>query len=154
MPEGKPMSYFQPDDLLPENLERMVKDSEESLRRLADMTDELDSITGKGKSRSGMVEAVVDNGGRLDRIELEPRAMRLSSAELSEEIVEAVRAAQDSAQRQGEELLAQAMGGDAARFPLDLDALQRQTKDIQDSFSMSVESSLTEIERLTRRNDW
>ncbi|MFI6596337.1 YbaB/EbfC family nucleoid-associated protein [Nonomuraea sp. NPDC050536] len=153
MPEGSPMSYFQPDDLSPENLERMVRDSEESLRRLAGMTDELASVTGKGESRSGLVGAVVDNGGRLDQIELEPRAMRMSSAELSEEIVEAVRAAQDSVQRQSEELLAQAMGSAEAGLP-DMDKLQRQTKDIQDSFALSVENSLAEIDRLTRRNDW
>ncbi|MEU0565506.1 YbaB/EbfC family nucleoid-associated protein [Nonomuraea sp. NPDC005983] len=147
------MTDFRPDDLLPENLERMARESEQSILRLTEMSDELGAITGTGESADQQVRALVDNAGGIQRITIDPRAMRMGSEELADHVTAAVRAAQADAQRQGEEMLANALGSDAARFPLDMDALQRQVNDIQESFSMSIENSLASIDRLTRRSD-
>ncbi|WP_180903191.1 YbaB/EbfC family nucleoid-associated protein [Nonomuraea indica] len=148
------MSYFPSGDLDPANLERLVRESEESVRRLADATAELEAISGTGRSRSELVSAEVDNGGGIRRVAIDPRAMRLGSEELSEQVCEAVRAAQEDVQRQGLELLTLAVGADATRAAVDLDALQRQLQDVQSTFARSVDASAAVVDRISRRPEW
>ncbi|GAA3471599.1 YbaB/EbfC family nucleoid-associated protein [Nonomuraea roseola] len=143
------MSFFDP-----ANFERMARESEESVRRLEEMSQEITSVTGTGESRSGLVVARTDHGGMLDSVRLDPRAMRMGSEELAEELVEAVRAAQQDAQRQGEELLSHALSGEATREPFDLAALQRRLQDIHDTFGQSVDRAYSTVDRLSRRDDW
>lgn len=137
------MSFFDP-----ENLERMARESEESVRRLTEMTKDLASVTGEGESRSGQVVARTDHEGLLESIRLDPRAMRMGSEELGEEIVEAVRAAQRNAQGQAERFLSEALASDATREPFDIGELQRQLEDMQASFRESVNRSHSTIDRL------
>ncbi|MFG3435858.1 YbaB/EbfC family nucleoid-associated protein [Nonomuraea sp. NPDC047897] len=148
------MSYFPTGDLDPANLERLVRQSEESVRRLADATAKLEAISGTGRSRSELVSAEVDNGGGIRRVVIDPRAMRLGSEELSEQVCEAVRAAQDDVQRQSLELVTSAIGDDATRATGDLDALQRELQDIQSSFARSVDASTAAVDRISRRPEW
>ncbi|MFI0450848.1 YbaB/EbfC family nucleoid-associated protein [Actinomadura sp. 6N118] len=52
-------------------------------------------IEGVGLAADGRVRATVVAGGRLKSVDMDPRAMRLASAELGEQIVVAVNAALD-----------------------------------------------------------
>jgi DNA-binding protein YbaB len=77
---------------------------------------------GNGEAADGRVKAVAVTGGRLKSIELDPRMMRLASAELAEHIVTAVNAALA-------DLRAKATAEDAA---IDPEALARHVREVQD----------------------
>jgi DNA-binding protein YbaB len=54
-----------------------------------------EDVRGEGADLDGFVRVVVTAGGRVDRIEVDRRAMRLGSHEMAERIVTAVNAALD-----------------------------------------------------------
>ncbi|MEV7011073.1 YbaB/EbfC family nucleoid-associated protein [Streptosporangium sp. NPDC051022] len=127
---------FDPADFDPEDLERMAGEADRTLRRLAGVQGELGGIRGTGTGADGMIGAVTDGSGRLERIDLNPRVMRLESRALAEELLKAVRAAQDDGERQVRELLGEAMGGmGLPAEPLDLDEIEARLRRSHDSYA-------------------
>ncbi|MEU5876590.1 YbaB/EbfC family nucleoid-associated protein [Spirillospora sp. NPDC047279] len=92
-------------------------------------------VVGVGEAADGRVLATVEAGGRLKSVEMDPRAMRLASAELGEQIVVAVNAALD-------DLRAKAAAA-AADQAVDTDTLGKQVEDIQNQ-------SLRQMELITQ----
>ncbi len=122
---------FDPDHLRPgdlEDLDEIVRRSDETLRRLGDVFGELDAVTGEGFGADGMARALVDATGRIQRITFDPRIARLDTTTIAEAATEAVRAAQDDARRRSEELLSEAAGGEP--LTLDVDRARRQFEEI------------------------
>ncbi|MFF5212394.1 YbaB/EbfC family nucleoid-associated protein [Streptosporangium sp. NPDC000396] len=130
-----------------EDLDRVMRDSEHSLRDLTSAMDGLSEIIGEGESRSGTVSARVDANGRVTEVKINPRGMRLDSETLSEEIVEALQAAQDSHESQMRELVALPLGGEDA-----LETMQRQFQELQDSFAAEISEGIARMERLKNRD--
>jgi DNA-binding protein YbaB len=125
------MTDFNPDHLRLESLEdleEVVRQSEEALTRLGGVHSELAAVTGEGFGADGLARAVVDGVGRIQRITFEPRITRLDSHLIAEAATEAVRAAQEDAQRQNEALLRAATGGEP--LTLDMDQARRQFEEI------------------------
>ncbi|MET8334024.1 YbaB/EbfC family nucleoid-associated protein [Streptosporangium canum] len=125
------MTNFNPDHLRLESLEdleEVVRQSEEALTRLGGVHSELAAVTGEGFGADGLARAVVDGVGRIQRITFEPRITRLDSHQMAEAATEAVRAAQEDAQRQNEELLRAATGGEP--LTLDMDQARRRFEEI------------------------
>jgi DNA-binding protein YbaB len=104
---------FDPDNFELEDFERVAQRSKEAVQRLNGVMEELGAVTGEGAAAGGLVGAVVDGGGRMQQVTLDPRIMRLDSGSIAEAVTEAVRMAQDDAQRKNEELLRTAMGEEA-----------------------------------------
>ncbi|MEO3810483.1 YbaB/EbfC family nucleoid-associated protein [Sphaerisporangium sp. B11E5] len=103
---------FDPERLRPEDFARVAEQSMASVRRLGDAIGALAGLKGEGAAGGGLVSAVVDAGGRLEHVTLDPRALRLDSRSLADAVTEAVRAAQDDARVRGEAVL-----GGAADVP-------------------------------------
>ncbi|GAA2615748.1 YbaB/EbfC family nucleoid-associated protein [Actinomadura fulvescens] len=80
-------------------------------------------VEGAGQAADGRVRATVVAGGRLKSVDLDPRAMRLASAELGEQIVVAVNAALDDLRTKA--------AGAATGESVDTDALGKQVEEIQ-----------------------
>ncbi|MEV7908321.1 YbaB/EbfC family nucleoid-associated protein [Streptomyces anulatus] len=99
---------------------------------------ELGAVTGVGQAADGLIRALVDHGGRLRDVALDPRVMRQDSRALAELITEAVRGAQDDAFRKSQELLASVLGDDA-RNPFDLDALRGRFQAAEEAFARSLD---------------
>lgn len=116
------------EDLRLEDLDAVVRQSEETLRRLGGVFGELETVTGEGTGADGLARALVDGAGRIKEITLEPRIMRLDSQAVAEAVTEAVRAAQEAAGRANEELLRAATGDDP--LPLDMGEARRRFEDI------------------------
>jgi DNA-binding protein YbaB len=81
-------------------IDRMVADTRRLLSQLsADTTDPKQPAEapqrGYGTAADELVKAEVSAGGRLEKVTIESKAMRLDSQTLGEQITEAVRAAQD-----------------------------------------------------------
>ncbi|XVQ10762.1 YbaB/EbfC family nucleoid-associated protein [Spirillospora sp. CA-255316] len=80
-----------------EDLERVVSQADELMKRLSESGDEMADMVGEGESKDGLLRATVDSGGRLKSIEINPRAMRQDSESLAEGLTQAIQAAQDDA---------------------------------------------------------
>ncbi|GAA4940458.1 DNA-binding protein YbaB [Nonomuraea thailandensis] len=135
-------------DFNPDDLDGLLRDSERSLRELTSMIGELQSISGAGESRSGAVTATVDANGRLDQLKLAPRASRMELDELTEEIVQAVRAAQDDQTRRTMALIpvSPQLGN------VSLEEIQHRFDEIQDSFTRDMHERMADLEAIRRRS--
>ncbi|WP_214414279.1 YbaB/EbfC family nucleoid-associated protein [Sphaerisporangium fuscum] len=131
------MFDFDPVNFRVEDLDRVVRQSNEAVRRMTGAFDELRQIKGEGTAADGLIRAVVDGSGKIEQVEIGPRAMRLDSQTIAEAVTEAVREAQEDARRQNEQLLLAATEGESPR--LDLDGLRRQFDAINDDFARTVD---------------
>jgi DNA-binding protein YbaB len=87
--------------------------------------DEAREIRGTAESADGMIRATVAPGSRLESVALDPRAMRMASESLAEEITRTVNAAfADLRERAAE-------AGSGVGAP-DAEALAGQLRDLQD----------------------
>jgi hypothetical protein len=84
--------------------ERLLGDTRRALETLRNgdgaSGDSGEPLRGKGTAVDGKIEAAVASGGHLETLTVDPRLMRLGSAELCERIVEAVNAAMDDLRAQ------------------------------------------------------
>jgi len=105
-------------------------------------------VTGTGESAEGRVRAVATTGGRLARVELDPRALRMPSEELAGHLVTAVNAALDA--------LAQAAAGQAGSAdvaaPVDTAALAEQLRQVQEdgvrrmaAFTQGISAAMAQL---------
>ncbi|GII97049.1 YbaB/EbfC family nucleoid-associated protein [Sinosporangium siamense] len=133
----------------PFDLDRMLSESEQALRRLNEATAELESVVGEGQAADGTIRASVDQGGRLREITLDPRAMRNDSQTLGELVTAAVQVAQDDAAQQVQALLTSTLGDDIGN-PLDLSTMQAQFQAAEDAFSRALAGHSDNLDRLGR----
>ncbi|WP_203968811.1 YbaB/EbfC family nucleoid-associated protein, partial [Sphaerisporangium melleum] len=91
----------------------LEKDAERAARIMAWVEQgqhELESLTGEGEGGDGRIKVTAGSDGRVLDVVITPRAMRLDSRTLAEELLTAVRRAQDDAERKGMALLGEALG--------------------------------------------
>ncbi|MFI6391848.1 YbaB/EbfC family nucleoid-associated protein [Nonomuraea sp. NPDC050540] len=127
------------------DLDDLVRASERGMRELLDAMEGLKEVSGAGESRSGMINAEVGPNGRISRLKIEARAMRLDSAELAEQVVEAVTAAQDELDRATRALLPPGENADPAD-------IMRQFEDLQDGFARESDDRVDRLQRLRTRD--
>ncbi|MFI6900040.1 YbaB/EbfC family nucleoid-associated protein [Nonomuraea sp. NPDC050394] len=127
------------------DLDDLVRASERGMRELLDAMEGLKEASGVGESRSGMINAAVGPDGRISKLKIEARAMRLDSAELAEQVVEAVSAAQEDLDRATRALLPP--GENAG--PADI---MRQFEDLQDGFSRESDDRVDRLQRMRTRD--
>jgi DNA-binding protein YbaB len=135
-------------DFNPDDLDSLLRDSERSLRELTGMIGELQSISGAGESRNGTVTATVDANGRLDQLKLAARASRMELDELTEEIVQAVRAAQDDQARKTMALIPVS----PQLNNISLEEIQRRFDEAQNSFTRDMHERMADLEAIRRRS--
>ncbi|MEV4891572.1 YbaB/EbfC family nucleoid-associated protein [Nonomuraea sp. NPDC055795] len=100
---------FDPANISDQDIDEVARQGERVLAWLEAAQADLDEIVGAGETASGQVKATVDVNGRVLDVTYGSRAMRLSSQELSEETLAAVRSACADAQRQTHDLMREAM---------------------------------------------
>jgi len=76
-----------------EEHESLLREAADRLERLQELSSRLTEIRGEAETADGKVKAVVRQGGALESLVLDPRAMRMASEDLAAAIVEAVAAA-------------------------------------------------------------
>ncbi|MFJ2029248.1 YbaB/EbfC family nucleoid-associated protein [Streptosporangium sp. NPDC087985] len=129
----------------PEDLERMTQDAERTMRRLADVQEELGEIHGRGTGADGLISVVTDGSGHVERVELNPRVMRLDSETLAEELMRTVREAQEDGERKARELLNGALGEmKLPQGPLDVDEIETQLRRSHESFVHDMEGRMSD----------
>ncbi|MFI7130797.1 YbaB/EbfC family nucleoid-associated protein [Nonomuraea sp. NPDC050153] len=131
-----------PGDITNEELERVGREAEQTIKRIAGLQERLAAIRGTGSGADGRIVVNADPSGRIDSIDLHPRVMRLASAELSEELLRAVNAAQDDCARQTSALMAE-IGVGSVMDKAVFEKMERHLTDAHTAF-------LNEIERYGR----
>ncbi|WP_412541353.1 YbaB/EbfC family nucleoid-associated protein [Longispora sp. K20-0274] len=99
-------------------------------------------VEGTGQSADGRVQAVAVAPGTIRSIELDPRLMRLPSAELAEQITQAVNAALDSLRSQA---VAGALPADPALLSEQLAELQTESARTMARFTQTLDEVSTRI---------
>ncbi|TDD21935.1 YbaB/EbfC family DNA-binding protein, partial [Actinomadura sp. KC06] len=75
------------------DFERFQRDMQQQIGDFSKMQETIQAAVGRGEAAEGRIVAEFKSEGGLTKLDLDPRALRLSSAELSEEIRTAVNAA-------------------------------------------------------------
>lgn len=94
-----------------------------------------------------LVKAEVSAGGRLEKLTIESRAMRMDSQTLAEELTKAVRAAQDEALARQGELANQLPMVDEAQLAERLDETQWQATRQLDVFGEALEGVIRKLDQ-------
>ncbi|GAA3078379.1 YbaB/EbfC family nucleoid-associated protein [Streptosporangium carneum] len=104
-------SRINPADIREEDLVRADEQADRVLAWIEEAQAGLDEVTGTGEGASGQVTARVTAEGRVLDVAFGPRAMRLDSRTLAEEVVSAVARARLDAARQTDELMREGLPG-------------------------------------------
>jgi DNA-binding protein YbaB len=96
-------------DITDQDIDEVARQGERVLAWLETAQADLDRIVGAGETASGQVKATVDVNGRVVGVTYGPRTRRMSSQDLAEQTLAAVREACADAQRQTYDLMREAM---------------------------------------------
>ncbi|UBU13142.1 YbaB/EbfC family nucleoid-associated protein [Nonomuraea gerenzanensis] len=103
-----------------EYLAQYVAQSRQILRDLQAARRAIQQVEAAAESDDRLVAATSDGQGGLTRLRIDPRALRLGEAELGRKVTEVLRAAQEEAARQAQEIADKAASRSAA-LPAPLD---------------------------------
>jgi DNA-binding protein YbaB len=97
-----------------ERIEALTRNLDAWQRDLAARVGDLADSTAQGESDSGLVQVTAAADGKILAVHLNPRAMRLDSQTLGEEVTAAANRAQDAAAARVRELVAEVIGTEHA----------------------------------------
>lgn len=100
---------FAPDRRETGDLEQDARRAERIESWLADGEREIEAVTGRGRAADGRIQAVTTAHGLVREVVIEPRAMRLPSRTLAEELLLALRRAQEDAEQQCRQMVNDAL---------------------------------------------
>lgn len=136
-------------DLGMRDFDRLLEDARRALAEMQTRSsdpgerDETTTLRGEGMSASGQIRATVVTGGRLESVRVDPRAMRLGSEALGEEVVAAVNAALDDLRVKAQEA-APAMP-DRAALGQQLEELRTESVRRMQLFTQGVAEAVEQI---------
>lgn len=93
-----------------DRLEKLATEMAERSRSLEAMTEQLSGIEVTVEEADGGVRVIAGEGGHVSRVELDPRAMRMSSEQLADALTRACKRAVQEYEEQVMELMAPMMG--------------------------------------------
>ncbi|WP_433356709.1 YbaB/EbfC family nucleoid-associated protein [Microtetraspora malaysiensis] len=77
---------------------------QQAIRDLRAAQSAIRQVEGLARSQDGLIEAAADGEGGLTRLRIDPRALRLAEPALGREVAAVLRAAQEDAARQAQEI--------------------------------------------------
>ncbi|MEU0567864.1 YbaB/EbfC family nucleoid-associated protein [Nonomuraea sp. NPDC005983] len=132
-----------------DDLYQVAEEAERMHRRIEVAASELEGIQGVGESADGRVQARTDVNGRLIEVTLDPRAMKMSSQDLGEEITLAVRRAQDDGDLRREQVMRDAVG----HLPQTPDEAMEQFEGVMHAFNQTMNDREAQLDQIIRDID-
>lgn len=131
------------------DLDAIMRQAADKIERLQEMGGQLAAVRGTGEAADGLVQVTVLPGGMIDSLDLDPRAMRMPSQDLSEAIVEAIKlAAADASAQAGGQMEEVLPGAGASLFDLaDPESVaegKANSQEAIDSIAQSLRNGLSE----------
>lgn len=123
--------------------ESLLRESEQRGARIRDLNERTAALVGTGRAADGRVTVTWTSGDGLADVSIDPRAMRMPSADLAEAVRAAVREALDDLRRQVREVMTEVFG-EAAGDPK---SSRSRLHDAQDAFSRRMNDVVGELER-------
>ncbi|MFD0887459.1 YbaB/EbfC family nucleoid-associated protein [Streptosporangium algeriense] len=127
-----------------EDLERVSRDAERQMLRLAEIEGELAEVRGTGTGADGLIGVTVGPSGRVEKIDLNPRVMRLDSHTLAGELMRAIGAAEDDRENRAKEILE---GAGLPTTPPDFADTRERMEATYEFFAHSVDAPDGRFER-------
>ncbi|MFF0307135.1 YbaB/EbfC family nucleoid-associated protein [Streptosporangium sp. NPDC004379] len=100
-----------PGNIRDEDLDEELRRSQRMMAWIEEAQNELDEVVGTGEGPSGHVRASVGPDGTVLEVVFDPRALRLDSRTLAEEVLAAVGEARSDAERRIHELMREGLDG-------------------------------------------
>lgn len=134
------------------DVEKLLRASEEHAQKATDLSERMTELRGHAASEDGRVEAHYAAAG-LTELKLDPRAMRMGSELLAEEIVKTVQAAALDMQRQMQEAMAEMFGEEDNPMKLlsDPEAVKNKVESLQRDYNKTLDSVMAEMDKHRRR---
>ncbi|MEQ4718183.1 YbaB/EbfC family nucleoid-associated protein [Nonomuraea sp. B19D2] len=142
---GKPRAENNP----PDDVMQITEQAEWDDRRLQSAQREIQTISGVGEGADGKVRVRADADGRIAQISLDPRVMKLSSQDLAEAVVLAVRRAQEDSAMQCERVVRDAVG----ELPATPEQALEQFDRTLDTFSRAMDEHEFRLDQIFREMD-
>lgn len=122
--------------------EALMEQAAKQIEAVRDMSAQLAEVRGEAEAADGKVRVTVRQGGSVDAIELDPRAMKLQSHELSEAIVEASHAATEDVNAKLKDLLETALpgAGESIVSMTDPEAIEKEQAVSEERVNSIIES--------------
>ena len=140
-------------DLGAVGFDRLLEDTRRSLRQMrapvpAQGAEQAAPATGTGAAADGQIEATVRSGGRLESLRMDPKALRMGSQALCEQLVLAVNAALDDLHAKAPDPAAQGtVDVDTAALADRIGELQGQAVRQMSMFAQGITDALARIEQ-------
>jgi DNA-binding protein YbaB len=97
-----------------DGLERILRDAESGMPKVGQLRERIGELVGKGEAADGRITAEFTSTGGLSALELDPRVLRLPTAELSQAIQTAVNAASKDFHEKLTRVSGELFGGDTS----------------------------------------
>ncbi|MFI6918575.1 YbaB/EbfC family nucleoid-associated protein [Nonomuraea spiralis] len=136
------------------DMDRLLHSVDEQLNKSDELQKGMTALVGRGEDEAHLVLVEYAQEG-MRTLEIRPKAMRLSAAELSERIRAAFQEATADLQRQAEELMTELFGasGNPMRLMENPEQALRGVRQAEASYERAFEDVMGELDRIRRDLD-
>ncbi|MFG3435861.1 YbaB/EbfC family nucleoid-associated protein [Nonomuraea sp. NPDC047897] len=136
------------------DIDKLLKTADGQFARIEELQKSMSTIVGRAQDEDGLVTAEYAAEG-LRELDLHPKAMRLSSAELAEKVKQVVQEASEDLQQKISEAMGDVFGEEdnPMRYIKDPDAALEQVRSAEAAYNRTFEDVMGELDRIRRRLD-
>jgi DNA-binding protein YbaB len=136
------------------DVDKVLRGAGEHFARVEEVQKGMVALVGRARDEDGLVTVEYTSGG-LSELDLNPKAMRLSSGELAEKIKAVVRDAAQDLQEQAGALMGEVFGEEdnPMRYADGPDAALQQAREVEAAYNRTFEDVMGELDRISRRLD-
>ncbi|MFC4115561.1 YbaB/EbfC family nucleoid-associated protein [Nonomuraea zeae] len=133
------------------DLDRVLRNADRQMARAVELRTSMAELVGRAQDEDGLVKVEFSSAG-LKELILHPKAMRLTSGELSASIKQLVKEAAADLQRQVADMMEEAFGEDnPMRFGTDADGALEQVRQSEAAYNRTVGDLMGELDRIRQR---
>ncbi|GAA3812108.1 hypothetical protein GCM10022226_35950 [Sphaerisporangium flaviroseum] len=134
------------------DVEKLLNQSQQQFARLEELQERTSALVGEAQDKDGLVTVEYAGDGLRD-LRLNPRAMRLASADLADLIKSVAREAAKDLERQTTELMGEVFGEEDNPMKLlnDPDAAMAKIRDAEKAYNRTFEDVMGDLEEIRRR---